>query len=182
MVKRKRKVHKLDTRKKPKEKLSKHSPYSWLTLDHPQLDVYVKHWYKKLKDEGFNDIEGGQRFSPYFSGKNKLQTSFHKSKQKELFYRVLTNYLTHNPVKDKKLRIIAEMYTDGVGSYNITKEIRRRGFASPNSVYWVHYRIKDFVKAAFDWNRTDGEGILTEEYEKRNDAKIIHIALGEDDG
>ena len=174
---RKNKVSKLDIRKKPKDQVSKHSPYSWLTLDHPQFKVYQDHWYKKIKKQGFKDIEGGCRYTPYFSGAGP--TSWFYDDTRELYYRVLTNFLTFNPIKNTKLNLIMSMHNEGIGVYTISKVLIRRQYKTQFSVYWVHYKIKEIVAKAWKWNETHEEGILTEAYEARNDAKILDITLGD---
>jgi len=98
--------------------------------DDPELKALQKHWYKKLKDEGFNDIEDTnsprellkQWHSTYFYRHYTVETF----QDKQDYWRTCSRFLhshTFQTVHEKK---VWELYCDGQSLRQIADQLRTK--------------------------------------------------------
>lgn len=141
-----------------------------------ELYKLQKQWYKKLKHSGFEDIE-------WINGKyvNGMDSPFMKDtafKYKKKYnentaqhYRLMRNFASNFSFTTKKDYLIFEMYADGIPFRDIIKKMRQLGYGfttyepgkpkKPNlSLFTLHHLLKGYIKLAYEWNRTDSEGLL----------------------
>lgn len=133
-------------------------------------------WYAKLERSGFKDIEwtngrnvNGQD-SPYLK-----DSAFNFKKKYNEFtaqhYRLMQNYATHATKMSKKEKFIFELYANGDTFREILKKCKIKGGwyaydnnGKPNlSLFSLHHILKRLIKDAYEWNRTDSEGLLLPE-------------------
>lgn len=98
-----------------------------------------KLWYKKLKNEGFNDIEHGSGF---------LDRSYTKSNRTPLEIEVIQHYyslahqlLNNHKFEDKIEQIIWEYHTEGLSAREIANILVQLGIKKKKHVT-VHKTIK----------------------------------------
>lgn len=119
-------------------------------------------WYAKLADDGFNDLEWTAE-----TGINEafLRHSFSTKPfpAKAQFYRLLQNYVTHGLTGKKSRRkdeFMLKLCNEGGTDRTISQALIKGRFGRPNSLYWVHYRMKKLIAVMIAWNKTHPEGLL----------------------
>jgi hypothetical protein len=128
------------------------------------LNALRKTWYAKLKESGFNDLE----VYTYKDGMNGLLkstkasrtlTEYAKTKDlREVYFRRLTNFVTHNPnwARDKTANMIAQLYIQGI-SYR--KMLPKLESANCKTNIWnISHVVTRLEQAAKVWDRTHPEG------------------------
>jgi len=150
-------------------------------------------WYKKLYDEGFDDLEyfsfehsAGQDGIIYDKVNFRIINKLRHMKLKDYHnhttatyqhYTALRNFLTHADLRPSLDRKLLELYTDGLTYRKITEYLRTFICRYPPynknnrkvahySIFWVHRRLQELKKKAFIWNATHSEGILDFEDDK----------------
>lgn len=124
-----------------------------------------KRWYGRLRDTGFKDIEvtkeGFDEPAPNLQGASLRDIADRYTPERETYYRILTNFLTHCPYYEKRRplkRLVALMYAEGKTYRNIVREVKKRRMTvSLAGVYWI---VKAFERRALQWDRTNKEGLL----------------------
>lgn len=133
-----------------------------IKIDSPEFKKLKAEWYKRMKDEGFIDIEYAEgpivdqmlKFKSSGVLKNKLGKSIYE------YYFLLRNFLTHNPdyVKYQGLigeinkRFIVEKYTEGY-SYREIANLSKK-LLVPFSYFAAFQTVKAFIPVAIEWNKT----------------------------
>lgn len=87
----------------------------------PKLKLLKQQWYKKLSDEGFEDIE-------YSSGLlkqgDRRSMAFENREMISEFFTALDHYLTDHPEIPEKDREILSLYSQGLYATQIQKKLR----------------------------------------------------------
>lgn len=139
-----------------------------------------KQWYSKLKREGFKDIEWTEGHSingvdsPYLKDtafKYKKKFNEHTAEH----YRLMRNFSSNYTFKSKMDAFIFELYCEGCPFREIVHKVYRAGWnqrrpgppkpgktthISKISLFTLHHILKKYIKLAYEWNKTDPEGLL----------------------
>ena len=138
-----------------------------------------KKWYKKLKDEGFQDIEytqpnGNEQLGMLSVGNGNLQRKMRYMgsdavKNRIKFYDIIQSFLAHNPkwAKSGRDRFISERYAEGHSYRKIIKLYKAKYKNIERyptfSVFVVFKVVNRLVKLAMEWNRSSPDGLQIEE-------------------
>lgn len=88
-----------------------------------------KEWYRKLKDEGFNDIEQDENnLKAWHSHRFKVMYPKEIFQGYEEYYRSAGKFLYDHSFKSILERAIWELHANGMTITNITKTLKERGF------------------------------------------------------
>jgi hypothetical protein len=142
-------------------------------MNRKDLSKLTVKWYKKLKRSGFEDIEwldvrtGYGQNTPYLKDSAMILGGRY-SKETETHYRVCQNFCTHHIFTTKKAQFIFQEYTKGITFREILHRCKRKGGhyaynrdGSYNiSLFTIHHTVQNYIKLAYEWNKTDPEGIL----------------------
>lgn len=148
-----------------------------------EIGKMTAEWYKRLADEGMEDIEWLDAETGY--GQNTPHLKRHDAgKMKHArpasfeFYRLCAAYLQHNVwtatghlAGDK---LIWALYTDGVTYRKIRAEVSKKH--GRKSLFYVHMRIHALRALMYAWHREHPEGLLRPELE---DAYVQEVLLRE---
>jgi hypothetical protein len=100
----------------------------------PQFKKLQEKWYKKLKDEGFNDIEKGEDTLMVCNS-----TAFRKSRYpiesynaKVRYFALAGQFLNDNKFETRKDKIVWELHTNGKSTREIETELKRRKILNPS--------------------------------------------------
>lgn len=124
-------------------------------------------WYGKLKDSGFQDIEYTNANMPEESvmkAASGVSGEVVEQQNKLHYYRILTNFLAHNPnyginkKTGKRNRTIVELYCEGVAYRTIPGHTRCR-YYKPFSYNVVFRIVNKFIPKALAWNKQNPEGL-----------------------
>ncbi len=122
-----------------------------------------REWYAKLKDAGFKDIErldhAGDIDGP-LQANSLWRIAQLYSPEKALYYKRITNYLTHNHnwAGNNKVRYeVGTLYSQGVPYRKISAHLRGLGYKC--SIWSVHKIVKLLEQKAVDWNKKHPEGL-----------------------
>ena len=171
--------------RKPTHKLYHEFPetniYSSLkSLKDPRLKAEVQKWYKKLQQSGFQDIEKNPNIAngnyPTISGfysydathgytyafdSNKNETK--GEARYELYHMVSTYVAWLEPAINlealRKKRIL-ELYSDARGTAYISAAIKLEFGKTGNSVWTIHYDVKNWMPEIIAWNKTNENGLF----------------------
>jgi hypothetical protein len=117
-------------------------------------------WYKKLEKSGFEDLEHSDENSPYLKhGSFQASMQFY-TQEKETYYRLWTNYLSHNKIEDHKLNLVFSMHSEGETLTQITNLLKSRNFKKPKSIFWVQKTIHAKFAEVHKWNENHEEGLF----------------------
>lgn len=112
-----------------------------------------KFWYKKLKDDGFEDIEDVERDTlKTWALRTTAELLRVNSKivieAKEEYYSMCRHFLADHEFKNKKERIIWEYHTEGISTRDIAKLLEKAGIAktSRTPVYNTIKRLENIMK------------------------------------
>ena len=138
----------------------------------PNFVALQAKWYKKLKDEGFEDIE---RISP---GGHTNESIMEKSdgnlkktlrahgvsgiENRQKFYSLISNFLAWNPkwTECRRSLFIMEQYEAGLSYRKILKLwAKRYPKRRPFSVFVVFQTVRRFLPICMQWNRSHPEGL-----------------------
>jgi hypothetical protein len=159
----------------------------------PEFYDQMQEWYKKLEDEGFEDIEvfknnkGQFRSTPYINGDIK---NLYKSRQEMsdeffrehcnltyLYYAACRAFLAYNrtalPFLDAK---ILELHSEGYSLRRIVKHLRGFVCRYPKinrrikdisffGMFYVRERVNKLKHDVTLWNLTNENGVRLEDYE-----------------
>lgn len=137
----------------------------------PEFIRLQNKWYKKLKDEGFKDIEwldsstGLGHDTPYLAGSvSKASVSLNEmhdlqasqaSKDQQNYYRICSNYAVYGTFPSKTHRKIFEYHASGL-SYRKIARIMTSKHRQPMSYFKVFYIVKALKEEMFRWNNDPG--------------------------
>jgi hypothetical protein len=121
-------------------------------------------WYRRLKDEGFRDLEnldskGNDRADYRLHGRSLTQIARLYDSAVERHYARLRNFATHCPSFGSNWdRFVLKRYAEGISYQQICNEYEaetgiRRG------KYSVHHSAKRIDAAAIAWNKRDPLGL-----------------------
>lgn len=122
-----------------------------------------KAWYRRLKEEGFKDLERPRRdgnMDGWLHGQSLRDIANNYAPETQLYYERLRAYLTHRPHwhEDAFFRLAGRLHAKGL-SYREICEIARAKGLKPNANKWhVHQAIKALRPLAERWNRTSTKG------------------------
>lgn len=96
-----------------------------------------EHWYKKLKESGFEDIESSDgRLKEYSStlkgNPNKVFTQNGGWEAKEEYYRMASHFLLEHKFKTNLEQVIWEYHTNGIGVRDIATILDKTGIIKTN--------------------------------------------------
>lgn len=142
-------------------------------------------WYKKLKEDGFKDIEyvsphtGNEEVGFFRISDSAKEVAINlgglRSDERLNFWRAMSNYLQHNPewyrvigIEQKWLQrrysFISEQFIEGESYRDISKAWKRLYPHRKQFSYFIVFQIVgEFQKLAIDWNRKHEEGLLLDE-------------------
>lgn len=134
-----------------------------------------RHWYTKLAESGFKDLEyfSFKSTNPYagepgdvLKGQSLYDMARLRSSEnpQETFhyYARLRNYITHNPnwAGNKAINhLVARLYTEGQSYDRIVRAVKEAGLKANMNKWHVHHIVKDFEKKATAWNLKDHRGL-----------------------
>jgi hypothetical protein len=86
-------------------------------------------WYKKLKSDGFEDIEQDEEhltvWHTHLFNQNYDDVKF---QAKEDYYRAAGHFLHDYPFKNKKERLIWQLHSEGISIRHIVKKLKSLSF------------------------------------------------------
>lgn len=136
-----------------------------IDLQGTSIHKLTKEWYKRLKDDGHDDIEwtGGLvdscgTGSPFLKRPDQTRIKYAKVNSYE-FYRLCTCYLMHN--KSWELagdKLIWAGFTEGTTYRDIQKAFNKK-VKPRRSLFYVFTRIKVLCERMETWHRVDAEGL-----------------------
>lgn len=102
-----------------------------MSQNNEDLKKLQTEWYKKIKDEGFKDIEQDEdrlKFwsSSFFKHKAKEKPGFQEAKEE--YYRVAGHFLHEYEFTDDREKAVWELHADGVIIVEIVSQLKKRGF------------------------------------------------------
>lgn len=102
-------------------------------------------WYKKLKKEGFEDVETDEEhLETWHSTFFKVRHNATLSEAKEAYYRRATHFLNDYNFDSDLEKALWGLHAEGISIRNIVKALKGKGFkAYKNS---VHLKLKRLVK------------------------------------
>ena len=120
-------------------------------------------WYAKLKAEGFQDLETSNNpDAPLSTRGAQPMANFRTAalQGRELYYRRLTNFMTHNPnwSNDTLYNLVATLYIDGISYRNMLPIIKDRLNRLTN-IWRINKIIVALRARSKVWNRQHPEGI-----------------------
>lgn len=108
-------------------------------------------WYKKLKKEGFTDIEDEygnlNTYSSHFSEKVVVQ----RFKDREPYYYMATNFLNDYKFANRIEKIVWEYHTEGIGIRDIATLLKKARVATikRDSIWKIITRLSAAMKAMY---------------------------------
>lgn len=156
------------TRKRPKKPKKLDAPAPLPRRGTKEFKALCELWNKKLADSGFKDIErpdprvGYATPDSWLNGKSLRSIADSWDSERELYYRRLTHYITHNGHQwhnDAFYRFAARLYIEGVPYSGIVARARAKAI-KPNANKWhVHQMKKQLEAKAFAWNKSSPLGV-----------------------
>jgi hypothetical protein len=124
-------------------------------------------WYKKLKREGFKDLEkpnpttGEIEPGHWLRGASLRYIANQYSETQARYYARLRNFLTHRPdwTSNKYAKLVAQMYTEGESYQTIAIAAHKARLLDRVSKWRVYKTVHQFVPIALKWNKSDPEGL-----------------------
>ncbi len=113
-----------------------------------ELEKQQKIWYKKLKDEGFKDIEdptgprNGGRGAPRVDNLNEVQQDAIRE-----YYSMARQFFTEYKFKDKVDKLIWEQYSEGIAVRQISTILKTKSIIKAKSSIWQ--RVKKLEKLMY---------------------------------
>jgi hypothetical protein len=123
-------------------------------------------WYAKLKQAGFEDLES-LKSADGLDGLLSTRGAQPQAKfadaalsGRDLYYRRLTNFITHNPnwSASKLYNLVALLYIEGVSYRKILPQVYKQ-LKIKSNVWRIHKIVKLLEQRALTWNRSHHEGI-----------------------
>lgn len=121
----------------------------------PDLAQLKREWYKKLKKEGFDDIEADEtRLKTWSSGTGSPYRNTYKYKEnmfdaKADYYRLAEHFLNEHRFKNNTERTIWEYHANGIGFRSIVDIYSELKIKQKITVHFVRYLIKDLREKMF---------------------------------
>lgn len=104
-----------------------------------------KKWDKKLKSDGFEDIEQDdgnlKLWSSHFFKARFNETLFGA---KEEYYRLAGQFLHEHIFKEQKTKLIWQLHSEGISIRDIVKALKKRGFKAYKNA--VHRVVQDLTE------------------------------------
>lgn len=126
----------------------------------PSLKELQKIWYKKLADEGFEDIEWGGPETRFLTWTPKPDSAEDLA-SKQTYYRLCERYLLNYKSLRGKERFIWKMHSQGA-TYDEILLAYNKVYKPKVSVYTIYYRVQEIFKKAKKWNETADAGIFVD--------------------
>jgi hypothetical protein len=145
---------------KPGTKLAKKREPKLGTREFKDLQAL---WYAKLAKTGFQDLEPDNNQDGLLSARgSQSQAKFSTValQFRELYYRRISNFITHNPKWHAKAlyNLVGLLYSEGLSYRKMLPVIKRRIKKSTN-IWRVHKIVKLFEVRVLAWNKLSPEGI-----------------------
>lgn len=142
-----------------KKRPSKPSPI----LGSSEFKSLQAEWYAKIKADGFQDLERAKDQDGLLSSSGaQPQAKFSEItlQLRAIYYRRLTNFITHNPnwSNDKLANLVASLYIEGI-SYRKMIPIVKRRLKRTTNVWRIHKIVKALEVRAKTWNVNHPEGL-----------------------
>lgn len=119
-----------------------------------------KQWYAKAAKAGFQDIEWAEDpNSPYL--KSPASQARKLVPEKQLYYAMARNYLTHHKFKSRMHKVAWTMHTDGVSYRKILKHLKAN-FNYNKSIPTIFYFIKQIAAKCKKFNSEHREGLFNQ--------------------
>ncbi len=90
-----------------------------------EYDKLRAEWYKKLKDEGYEDIESSETHLRFYSSTFAREKSLLSWEAKQAYYQMATTFLAENRFRSKLERIIWEYHANGMSGRDIAKTLEK---------------------------------------------------------
>lgn len=119
-----------------------------------------KIWYKKLADEGFNDIEWGSPDSGYLTWTPK-PNSADEMRERQTYYRMCERYLQNYQYLRGKDRFIWKLHCKGCTYKEITDTYNKH-YKIKVSIWKIHQAVQKILERARAWNETNEAGIFVD--------------------
>lgn len=144
------------------------------TAEEAEFAKLQKHWYTKLKAEGFKDLEwvdsktGFGHDAPFRGSKSLSYLRSKYSPGTEEHYRRCRVFLAHYKFtrKERQLKYIMNWHTEGLSLRDMLVEMEHQSqswdnppFKKVYSVYWVHCRLQEILDFVDFWHYLDEHGL-----------------------
>lgn len=170
--------------------LSKPSKVSWGS---PEFAKLQEKWYKKLSDEGFEDLEWvdnktgfGQNSDLFKDGSSGNAVGKRYSPQTAYFFSIMQNYVTHNEeflinlFKDERRMYAIKGYLEGVPYRKLAREYNAKLRKRDNKklyTFMICRTVQLVNKLALEWNASGHPEALIPEGSHSLDCFIEDIEL-----
>ncbi len=109
----------------------------------PKLKELQDLWYKKLKDDGFKDIETSEYFLKW-PVEGQIQQNLHENRSryneaKQDYYRLVGYFLHDYDFKVDKEKLIWEMHAEGLSLRKISMELKKK------NIFIAYTQIKEMI-------------------------------------
>lgn len=107
-------------------------------------------WYKKLEDEGFQDIEQDEDNLKLWSSRFAQQRSTKLWESKAAYYYMAGNFLVDYKFASKTEQLIWQQHSDGVSARDIAKELIKSGIQTNRTTVWQQIkRLESTMKKMY---------------------------------
>jgi len=120
-------------------------------------------WYKKLSEDGFDDLEwtdnktGIGQNSGYLKRSRSHIDPVHADFA-ETYYAMCRNWLSHSPKIKKYERFIFELHSEGIGYREILTQLKKK-LNIKRSLFWLCNLMQKLKNDMIIWNQTNHEGL-----------------------
>ncbi len=150
-------------------------------------------WYKKLRDEGFDDIEFFDDSTGYGQNSDYLKRSSARILQKysaetAAHYQICYQYSKFTRIHNTRDRFCIDLYLEGVPYRKIISmaKAKGKGFFYDHagkqqlSLFSLHHIIKKFVKKAYEWHKRNDTATPQSLLDQMNDENTLYYGTGSD--
>lgn len=115
----------------------------------PDFNKLRDFWYKKLKDDGFIDIENNEQLSNNDKFRSKKFLASYKEKAE--YYYMSNHFLSTYEFENSIDRIIWEYHTEGVSVRNIAKILKKLGYKKKGrgKVWQIVKRLRSIMNRLY---------------------------------
>lgn len=116
-----------------------------------KFKVEQKKWYKKLKDEGFDDIEWTDHNTGYGHDTKYIKQPAYRAgmsynESTEVYYSQCREFVTKAYFKANRqpVKLTFELYSEGIGYREISQRLKDSGHRY-NSLLWISFRVNEVL-------------------------------------
>lgn len=117
-----------------------------------ELELQTSTWYKKLKDEGFEDIERDPDTLKCYDSSHFLETKTKRRRDRvEPYYKLADLFLSEHKFDTEIERVIWEYHSNGLSVRKITDTLKRVKVKTNYTTVWIivnrlkHHMFKNYT-------------------------------------